>query len=192
MAPEERGTRKPSQLDSNSGNRLLQNNVRGREIIAPFLITFLILALFWVVFSGKFDRFHITLGIIACMIVAGLSHDLLFPTGVKPGFFMSCLRFCGYIPWLLYQVFIANLHVLYLTFHPRMMDLIDPKIIEFDSILKSDVSRTTMANSITLTPGTITVNVSMLGKYTVHCIDDKSGRSLPGEMERRIEKVFKN
>jgi multicomponent Na+:H+ antiporter subunit E len=85
---------------------------------------------------------------------------------------------------------LANLHVLYLVFHPKMMDLIDPKTITFSSKLTNDISRTTFANSITLTPGTITVNVSAMGKFTVHCIDEKSGRSLPGEMEKRIATVF--
>ena len=82
------------------------------------------------------------------------------------------------------------MHVLYLAFHPKMMDLINPKIIEFDTTLKSDMSRTTFANSITLTPGTITVSVSALGKFEVHCIDTVSGQSLPGEMEKKIANVF--
>lgn len=102
------------------------------------------------------------------------------------------MRFAGYIPWLLYQIFLANLHVLYLVFHPRMLELIDPKIIQFDSTLKEDVPQTTFANSITLTPGTITVHVSVLGKFSVHCIDDKSGESLPGAMEKQIDRVFKS
>ncbi len=97
----------------------------------------------------------------------------------------------AYIPWLLYQVFLANLHVMYLVFHPRMMELINPQIIEFDSELKSDYARTTFANSITLTPGTITVNVTVLGRFSVHCIDDKSAKSLPGKMEEKIRKVFR-
>lgn len=157
---------------------------------APFILTFLITGLFWVVFSGRFDLFHIALGIASCLIVAALSADLLFPERIKPGLILCWLRFAGYIPWLMYQIFRANLHVLYLTFHPRMMELIDPKIIEFNTKLKSDVSRTTFANSITLTPGTITVNVTVMGKLAVHCIDEKSGRDLPGEMESRIAKVF--
>jgi len=100
------------------------------------------------------------------------------------------LRFIGYVPWLLYQIFLANLHVMYLVFHPRMMELIDPQIIEFDSKLTSDISRTTFANSITLTPGTITVHVTAGGKFSVHCIDTESGKPLPGEMEAKIAKVF--
>lgn len=146
---------------------------------------------FWVVFSGRFDLFHILLGVASCLIVATLSADLLWPSEIKPDLFFFWLWFAGYIPWLMYQIFRANLHVLYLTFHPRMMELIDPKIIEFNTKLSSDVARTTFANSITLTPGTITVSVSVLGKFSVHCIDERSGRDLPGEMESRIAKVFK-
>jgi multicomponent Na+:H+ antiporter subunit E len=146
---------------------------------------------FWVIFSGKFDAFHLSLGGVACLIVAALSCDLLFPSGVTPQLPATWLRFAGYIPWLLYQIFLANLHVLYLTFHPRMMELIDPHIIEFNSRLKSDISRTTFANSITLTPGTITINVSVMGLFAVHCIDRPSGEPLPGEMEEKIAAVFK-
>ena len=162
-----------------------------RLAAAPFIMTFCIMGFFWVVFSGRFDLFHILLGVASCLIVAALSADLLWPSKIKPDLFFFWLRFAGYIPWLMYQIFRANLHVLYLTFHPRMMELIDPKIIEFNTKLSSDVARTTFANSITLTPGTITVSVSVMGKFAVHCIDEKSGRDLPGEMESRVAKVFK-
>jgi len=189
-APEEKASIK-DQYRRKSGRRLSRNPTKKSFAPAPFIVTFLILALFWVLFSGKFDPFHLALGLGSCLIVAAFSNDLLFPSGIKPAFIIRWLRFAGYIPWLFYQIFLANLHVLYLVFHPRMIDLIDPKIIEFDSRLKSDISRTTFANSITLTPGTITVNVSVLGKFTVHCIDEVSGRSLPGSMEARIAEVFR-
>jgi multicomponent Na+:H+ antiporter subunit E len=179
------------QYRNQSENRPSLKPTKKRFAAVPFILTFLIMGFFWAVFSGKFDLFHIALGIGSCLIVAALSADLLFPSKIKPDLILCWLRFAGYIPWLMYQIFRANLHVLYLTFHPRMMELIDPKIIEFNTKLKSDVSRTTFANSITLTPGTITVSVSVLGKLGVHCIDEKSGRDLPGEMELRIAKVFK-
>ena len=163
-----------------------------RSAASSFILTFFILALFWVLFSGKFDPFHISLGIASCLIVSALNHRFLFTSGIRLQFFIHWVRFMGYIPWLFYQIFLANLRVLYLVFHPRMLELIDPKIIQFDSTLKEDVPRTTFANSITLTPGTITVHVSVMGKFSVHCIDDKSGESLPGAMEERIEKVFKS
>ena len=157
---------------------------------ATFVITFLIMALLWVILSGKFDAFHLSLGFISCFIVAFFSGDLLsIPKNVKhlP---MGWVRFIEYIPWLLYQIFLANLHVLYLTFHPKMMELIDPKIIKFRSRLEGDLSLVTFANSITLTPGTITVYLSMEGVFSVHAIDKKSGEALPGEMEERIARAF--
>jgi multicomponent Na+:H+ antiporter subunit E len=144
----------------------------------------------WLVFSGRFDGFHLILGVVSCTIIALLSADLLFPFPVNRDLPFLWLRIVGYLPWLFYQILRANLHVMYLVFHPRMIELIDPHIIEFNSELTSDVARTTFANSITLTPGTITVNVTALGKFSVHCIDTESGLPLPGEMEARIANVF--
>ena len=164
---------------------------RNKRFGAPFILSFVILFILWIVFSGKFDGFHITLGILASALVAAFSGELMFTSCEPRGIFRLWLRLFAYIPWLLYQIFLANLHVMYLVFHPRMKELINPQIIEFDSELKSDYARTTFANSITLTPGTITVDVTVLGRFSVHCIDDKSGQSLPGEMEENILKVFK-
>jgi multicomponent Na+:H+ antiporter subunit E len=168
-----------------SGTSLLKRCSKG-----SLVVTFLILFLFWIVFSGRFDVFHLILGVISCLIVSFISCDLLFPSGVRKNLPGNWLRFIVYIPYLLFQIFLANIHVMYLVLHPRMLELIDPHIIEFDSRLKSDISRTTFANSITLTPGTITVDVTAVGTFSVHCIDTKSGESLPGEMEEKIAKVF--
>ena len=161
-----------------------------KRFSARFFFTFLVMFAVWLVFSGRFDGFHLILGVISCAIVAFLSADLLFGSPVTGSLPLLWFRFIGYLPWLLYQIFRANLHVMYLVFHPRMMELIDPQIIEFNSTLTGDISRTTFANSITLTPGTITVNVTALGKFSVHCIDTESGQPLPGEMEARIASVF--
>ena len=153
-------------------------------------MTFVVCSATWVVLSGKLDPFHLSLGGISCFIVAWFSGDMLFPkTGLKtmPGVWT---RFILYIPWLLYQIFAANMHVMKLVFHPRMMDLIDPKIIRFKSRLTSDMALFVFANSITLTPGTITVFVSVMGNYTVHVIDEPSGKALPGEMEDRVAHIF--
>jgi len=158
--------------------------------IFPFLLTFIIMFGLWILLSGRFDVFHLSLGIISCSIVALFSGDLLFPESKTKGLLLSWVRFVRYIPWLLYQIFLANLHLMYLTFHPRMMELIDPKMIKFRSRLKSDLSLVTFANSITLTPGTITVYVSIDGDFRVHAIDKKSSEGLPGEMEDRIVRAF--
>jgi multicomponent Na+:H+ antiporter subunit E len=156
----------------------------------PFLLTFFVAFATWIVLSGKFDLFHITLGIISSLIVASFSGDLMLSASRKKGLPSQWLRFIRYLPWLLYQVFLANIHVMYLVFHPKMMELIDPRIIRFKSKLNREMSHLIFANSITLTPGTITVFVSIYGDYAVHAIDEKCGQSLPGEMEKRVAKIL--
>ena len=161
-----------------------------RFYFSRFLVTFIIMFGVWVVLSGKFDAFHLSLGLISCGIVAYLSSDLLFSSPKPRGLLVQWARFLRYIPWLMVEITKANLHVTYLVFHPRMMELIDPRIVKFRSKLKSDLALVTFANSITLTPGTITVDVSIDGDFKVHAIDKASGDPLPGEMERRIAKAF--
>jgi multicomponent Na+:H+ antiporter subunit E len=163
---------------------------RKRIFFYPFLVTFILMSGVWVLLSGKFDPFHLSLGIISCAIVAFLSSDLLFPSHTTKGLFVRLCRWIVYLPWLMVEIIKANLHVTYLVFHPRMMDLIDPRIVKFNSKLKSDLALVTFANSITLTPGTITVDVSLDGDFKVHAIDKASGDPLPGEMEARIAKAF--
>ncbi len=159
--------------------------------IFPRILTFFILFFLWLILSGKFDSFHMTLGVISCLIVTFFSGDLLFPGARIMGLIRLGFRIAAYVPWLLYQIFMANFHILYLVLHPRMMDLIDPSIIRFKSKLKDELSLVIFANSITLTPGTITVYVSVDGDFQVHSIDKKSGDPLPGEMEARIISAFK-
>ncbi len=159
-----------------------------RKNFGPYVVTFFIMFGVWVVLSGKFDPFHLSLGVISCAIVAYLSADLLRPS--MRGLLILLIRWVPYLLWLMKEIFKANLHVTYLVFHPRMMDLIDPEIIKFRSKLEGDLALVTFANSITLTPGTITVNVSPDGDFKVHAIDKASGEPLPGEMEARIAKVF--
>lgn len=154
--------------------------------IISFILTFFICFATWIVLSGRFDIFHLGLGVLACTIVASLSGTILISRRGLGSLPRQWLGFVCYIPWLLYQVFLANLHVMYLVFHPRMIELIDPRIIRFKSRLKRPMSLFIFANSITLTPGTITVFVSITGEYAIHVIDEPSGTALPGEMEDKV------
>jgi len=161
-----------------------------KKSLVPFIFTFCVTFATWCVLSGKFDVFHLTLGVISCLIVSFLSADLLLQSRKLKKLPMIWFRFIRYIPWLLFQVFVANIHVMYLAFHPRMIELIDPQIIQFKSRLKSDIALVTLANSITLTPGTITVYISVYGDVTIHMIDVESGQSLPWIMDARIAEIF--
>ena len=116
------------------------------------LAAFLILFGFWLIFSGHFDRLHLSLGLICASLVAFFSHDLLILDGAAPPVLLKTWRFIHYEPWLLYQVFLANLHVVFLVIDPRELR---PRIVRFNTSLRSDLAKVSLGNSITLTPGTI-------------------------------------
>lgn len=155
-----------------------------------FTVTFIILYGFWIVMSGRFDYFHLSLGVISCALVSHASHDLLFRDIRAKNRHIEVIRLITYLPWLIYQIVLANIHVAYLVLHPKMPMLIDPHIIRFKTYLKRDLSLVTFANSITLTPGTITVLIKE-GHYYVHAIDKKVADDLlTGEMEDRVAHIY--
>jgi len=144
---------------------------------------------FWIILSGKFDPFHLSLGVISSSLISLISSDLLFENTSKKGRFKEALRFIRYTGWLLYQIVLANIYVAFLALHPRMKDMLDPTIVTFKTKLKSNLSRVTLANSITLTPGTITIRMED-DVFYVHSLNRKTAEGLPGEMEERIARIF--
>jgi multicomponent Na+:H+ antiporter subunit E len=154
-----------------------------------FIYTFILMFCFWLLLSGKFDLFHLTLGVISSLLVSWMSSDLLFIDRTKKGRLIEVWRFILYIPWILKEIVLSTLHVTWLALHPAMKDKIDPRMVNFKTSLKSDAARVTLANSITLTPGTITVRVED-DVFTIHALSDKVAADLPGEMEERIARIF--
>jgi len=143
----------------------------------------------WIVLSGKFEPLLLWLGGISSFLVAYYFYDLLFPA-MESAYIKVFFKFIKYMPWLIWEIVKANFHLLYIAFHPRMKDLIDPHIITFKTNLKSDIAITTLANSITLTPGTITVTADSDGVFRVHAIDRESAEALPGTMLKKVAQVF--
>jgi multicomponent Na+:H+ antiporter subunit E len=154
-----------------------------------FIYTFIIMFGFWLLLSGKLDLFHLTLGVISSLIVAWMSSDLLFLDRTRKGRLPEVWRFILYIPWVFKEILLSTLHVTWLALHPAMKKKIAPRIVTFKTKLKSDTARVILANSITLTPGTITVRIEE-DVFTVHALSDKVARGLPGEMEERIARIF--
>ncbi len=176
-----------------SNNGIADNNGKSKasffNSFFSFLITFILMFASWIVLSGKFDPLLLWLGGISSFLVAYYFYDLLFPV-MEQNYPSVFLKFIAYIPWLVFEIIKANFHVLRLVFHPRMKELIDPKIITFKTNLKSDMAIATLANSITLTPGTITVTADRDGVFKVHAIDKESADALPGEMLKKVATVF--
>ena len=131
------------------------------------------------------------MGLVCTLIVTLWTGDLLVQeSNIGLSVRLGVLwRFLGYCIWLLYQVVVANLHVVYVALHPRMEELLEPQMINFRTSLEGDLPRFLLANSITLTPGTITVRIKN-GVYLVHALTRQSAEGVPGDMENRIKRVF--
>lgn len=161
---------------------------RRKTAFQNFIGTGIILFAFWVLLSGQFDAFHLTLGAICSSLVAYLYHDLLFANVRVGDMRIVAWRFITYIPWLLYQILMSNIHVASLVLRRKMP--IDPKIVTFKTKLETDISCVALANSITLTPGTITMEIRD-GVYYVHALSKKVADELrAGEMEDRVAHIF--
>ncbi|MFP6899448.1 MAG: Na+/H+ antiporter subunit E [Opitutales bacterium] len=146
----------------------------------------------WAVFSGKFDAFHLGMGALASLIVTWLSQDLLFQDRKKnlAERIAEAGRFVGYVFWLLWQIVLANVHVFKLAMTKQGDEEMSPRVVTFRTKLKTDFAKFVFANSITLTPGTITIQIKG-SQFMVHAISEVVEKDLrSGEMERRVAAIF--
>jgi len=138
-----------------------------------FVLGFVIwILLTWPFVDGGIDRQVIIAGLIASVIVALLFHEIL---PKEHHVFISPLRvfwFLVYVPVFFYYVIKANFDVVYRALHPQMP--IRPGIVKIKTNLKTDSGITALANSITLTPGTLTVDLTDDGYLYIHWINVKS------------------
>ena len=159
--------------------------------VMRFTISFIILFAFWILLSGNFDAFHLTLGVISTLVVTFWTGDMLvIDSKLAIGARLALLwRFALYTLWLLWQIVIANFHVVYVALHPKMDDILEPQMVEFKTELKTDLAKFVLANSITLTPGTVTVRIED-GVFLIHALTDHTAAGVPGDMEKRIQQIF--
>ncbi len=153
--------------------------------------TFAIMLAFWIIMSGMFDAFHLSLGVLCCILVAFISHKLLFFGPDNQPWRRKTIGMLGYLPWLFWQIVVACLDVARIVLSPRMLDLINPQVFHFTTRLKTTFARVTFAQSITLTPGTVTV-FTQGDEFTVYALTQATADSLPGEMEERIVKALES
>ena len=136
------------------------------------LIYFVLAFIIWMLLTWQFDAQVIIAGLIVSVIVALLFHEIL-PKEYRV--FISPVRVFWvlvYLPVFFYYVMKANLDVVYRALHPKMP--IKPGIVKIKTILKTEAGITALANSITLTPGTLTVDLTDDGFLYIHWINVKS------------------
>lgn len=156
-----------------------------------FAISFSILFIFWILLSGQFDAFHLTLGVLSTLVVTFWTGDMLVVDSQMPlvSRLILFIRFVNYSIWLFWEIVLANFHVVYVALHPRMETILQPQMVEFKTNLKTDLAKFVLANSITLTPGTVTVRIEN-DVFLIHALTNHTAAGVPGEMEERIRLIF--
>jgi multicomponent Na+:H+ antiporter subunit E len=158
-------------------------------------LQFAVLFAFWLLLSGKFELKYLFFGLASAALVTFVTHDLLEVGETekrKPrsalSLALAAWKFFAYVIWLGYSIVQSNLQVAYLVLHPKLP--IRPGLLRFRTKLKSQLGQVILANSITLTPGTITVELHE-GTYLVHAIvPEAAGSLLEAKMQSKLEEIF--
>ncbi len=142
-----------------------------------------ILFTFWVLLSGHYTPLLLSLGVLSSALVVFLAMrmDVVDQEGLP---LHLGGRFWIYLPWLLKEIFRANVNVARIILTPSLP--IDPILVMYRASQETDLGRSLYANSITLTPGTITTGVEgqMLEIHSLTWVD-VDGRE-QDEMDRRV------
>ncbi|MDX2463442.1 MAG: Na+/H+ antiporter subunit E [Porticoccus sp.] len=145
-------------------------------------ILLLILAIAWLLWSGIYKPLLLGLGVFSCLLSLYLAHrmgaldDSMFSWYVLP-------RLPRYWVWLLKEITLSSFEVARIILKREMP--ISPTIIEFDAVPADPVGQAILGNSISLTPGSVTLDIHE-GKLTVHCFTQVGADALlEGEMNRR-------
>jgi len=154
------------------------------------IVIFLVALVTWCLLAWPFgetlDVQSIVVGAVAALLVALILPDTLTN---KPADFLNPVRWfwmAVYLPVFFYYIIKANLQVVYLVLHPEMP--IRPGIVKVKTELATDTGRTALANCITLTPGTFTVDLTDDGHLYIHWL--KVEATDEGEATERIVRRF--
>lgn len=146
----------------------------------------LLLGVAWLLWSGHFTPLLLSFGAVSVLAVLAITHrmDVIDHEGAPAHI---TFRMLLYVPWLAWQVVLSNLHVARVILSPSMP--IRPRFIKVKATQKQEFGQVIYANSITLTPGTVTVDVAG-SAFTVHALTDTTAGGLEtGDMDRRVTRV---
>ena len=150
------------------------------------VVAFVALLAFWLLLSGHYTLFLVTAGIGSSLVVvwAGRRMEVVDPEGVPIDLWRVLF---AYWPWLAWQIVKSAWDVTKIILDPRLP--ISPTLVRFRPLQQSVVGLVAHANSITLTPGTITVEASA-GEFLVHGLTRAGAEgAVDSEMDRRLRSL---
>lgn len=158
-----------------------------------YLILFVLLMIAWLLFTFSTSMENFIAGIIFAAISSALVGKYFvsgFGKMLQPSRYFWAI---GYLFVFLWECIIANFDVAYRVIHPAMP--IKPGIVKVKLNIKTDIARTILANSITMTPGTITIDI--IDDYIyIHWINvcskdpEKYSGKICGRFEKYIRRIF--
>jgi len=125
----------------------------------------------WVALSSKLNRAELICGGVFCLIISLFGAHIYSKLGLPSLSLKKILFLLVYLIVLFWEIIKANFDVAYRVIHPKMP--IKPGIVVIKTCLKSDIAKMILANSITLTPGTFTLDV-IGDKLLIHWINVKT------------------
>ena len=157
------------------------NRLSAKIMRAMLLLALLMAA--WVLWSGQVKPLLLGLGAFSCLLTAYVTQRM--------GYFeneLFALRFgvrlFGYWAWLAREIWHSSIEVARVVLNPRLP--ISPQIVEIKATASHPVDQAILGNSITLTPGTLALDVHRR-KIQVHCLTQAGADHLKtGEMDRRV------
>lgn len=137
---------------------------------------YLLLFFFWIILNGRLTVEIVMLGLIFAALVYAFVWKFMGLTWEREkSFWKHFLWGIQYIAILLKEIAVANLVVLKIVLSPKKK--VHPVIVSFDAPLKNHILQAILADSITLTPGTITVRLYE-EKFEVHCLDESMAEGI--------------
>lgn len=151
--------------------------------MARSLSALIALFLFWVLLSGMFTPFLLTAGIGSALAVLLFARRMDLVDHEGHPIHLAWRALFSYWPWLAWEIVKSAWDVTKRILNPRLP--ISPTLAEFAPSQRTDMGLVIHANSITLTPGTIAVEVEH-GRFLVHALTREGAAGLAGsEMDRR-------
>lgn len=137
----------------------------------------------WLLWSGMTKPLLLVLGALSCLLVLLLARRMGFFAKEVYSLHLTgrLLPFWG---WLGKELVVANVQVARIVMSPTMR--ISPTVIKITALPKGPVGQAILGNSITLTPGTVTLD-DHEGELLVHCLTQEGAEALQqGDMNRRV------
>ena len=161
--------------------------------IVRIVLTTLYLMAGWLLFTANLSLNSLSLGFFFSLLVALLTYSLFFheKEADKRALLPRVYLLGWYILVIIYKMYIASFEVLFSVLRGD----INPRVVHFRTRLKSDLARVVLANSITLTPGTIAMHLDD-DHLIVHWLNAKTrhskyaGELIKGQFEKLLKRIF--